>query len=1151
MQSSSQTQTPLSSFVRVPNNFHRSVHISRDLDTEYLGNYLASPALSNIAEQVVSELNRDFGERSWTLTGPYGTGKSAFSLFLTDLLSNSQPNHLVAASLREKHLANHPPMLPILVQAERAPLIPTLTQKIQQAEYAIESDRSTTNLSSESGTSWLASRLEELAHRSPGGLLVVIDELGKYLEYLLKSEDEDIFLLQQLAEAASRSKKPIVLLTTLHAGFSDYALNSRNAKQSEWSKVQGRFRDVPFSIPRLQQLDLIAKAIEADLSTNKNYTKRLKRIFSYLGPKLNHEFKPPLTSCLPLHPLTSLTIWTLFRSKVAQNERSLFSFLTSYEPHGFVEFLNATPLESSALFGLDQLYDYIVTALGLATFTGRDASRWSLIADALERIPSDAPDLSTRIVKVIGLLTVCNDADSPEPELNVIYTAFDEFKPEKIKKSLQYLEDLSIIVFRRHKNAYALWDGSDFDLNSAYEESKGEVESVPLAVRLQRLGSPPPIAPREYYVKTGTPRFFRTAIFSDMNALSKSSSELFSNSDGAIVFLVDPASSKQDLASTARALSDYHEKPTLVAVPKDDSDIEEIAREIEILRWIEQTHPALKSDPVARRELAGRIAHNKAALDGLVGQLFGFQGHVLDPSLSTWYHCGRRLHKQPKSNRELRKKLGQICERTYPKAPILRNEMLNRGRLSGNAARARRVLIERMLGHHDELRLGIRKSPPELSMYLSMLKLGGFHTNESGNWVFMLPAVKHDPCKWVHVTKAIQSFLDHTRDGRKDLIELYELLSKPPYGVREPVMPVLVCATLLAENDSVALFEDGTFVPVPTIEMFERLIARPETFAVRSFQLNSKQQTTVEFLFQSLIGSNYTITNNSHEGRERESGRKLVLLARELTKLVEHQPSFTHHTKLISKKAQLVRGLIRYAVDPVDLILTDLPSALSIDPSTSEAISNYVDELTQYLREIVNIYSSVLQSILKDVCLSFEVSSKDELIDRIRSASLDTSLDAVSIDTRLFVNEVCRVDTTAENLAEVVGRALANGKPTTHWRDKHLEQARLAIFKVVDEFHMLEHYVARKNSDESAYIAHLDIRYNGTRSTKKVVSFDEAERNNLRKLGDRLAAILHESQLSERKKLLALSLAAEQQINGLPDSSSGHSAINTTTEAEE
>ena len=65
-----------------------------------------------------------------------------------------------------------------------------------------------------------AKLLAEAAATSPSGLMLTVDEFGKYLEYAAREPGEDVFLLQQIAETAARSEKPLLFIEVLHTGFS-------------------------------------------------------------------------------------------------------------------------------------------------------------------------------------------------------------------------------------------------------------------------------------------------------------------------------------------------------------------------------------------------------------------------------------------------------------------------------------------------------------------------------------------------------------------------------------------------------------------------------------------------------------------------------------------------------------------------------------------------------------------------------------------------------------------------------------------------------------------------------------------------------------------------------------------------------------------
>lgn len=77
----------LSDFVRVDRNVARAVNLDRDAtDPDMIGRYYPTPLVRQTLSRFLSALE---GEKvnAWSITGPYGTGKSAFSAFLLSLCS--------------------------------------------------------------------------------------------------------------------------------------------------------------------------------------------------------------------------------------------------------------------------------------------------------------------------------------------------------------------------------------------------------------------------------------------------------------------------------------------------------------------------------------------------------------------------------------------------------------------------------------------------------------------------------------------------------------------------------------------------------------------------------------------------------------------------------------------------------------------------------------------------------------------------------------------------------------------------------------------------------------------------------------------------------------------------------------------------------
>ena len=90
-----------------------------------------------------------------------------------------------------------------------------------------------------------------------------VDEMGKFLEAAVRN-GYDIYIFQQLAEAASRSKGRLLVIGVLHQAFEAYAYRLSHEIRDEWTKVQGRFIDLVVNAAGEEQIDLISRAIESD-----------------------------------------------------------------------------------------------------------------------------------------------------------------------------------------------------------------------------------------------------------------------------------------------------------------------------------------------------------------------------------------------------------------------------------------------------------------------------------------------------------------------------------------------------------------------------------------------------------------------------------------------------------------------------------------------------------------------------------------------------------------------------------------------------------------------------------------------------------------------------------------------------------------------
>ena len=444
--------TPLSELFHVASRFHRSVHLERDFYTENaLDGYILTVTARETLRRVITALKNESTSKAWSLTGPYGSGKSAFALFTAKLLGASESSTTQEAlNLLQRGdeslwgqfngLDLHPGrgLCPVLISGERSPITLALLRGLERgltafSDLPVRRDAiQSTSLhpllldlrkqleAAENGNLPHASEItglfefatHQIGAEGGSGLLLVVDELGKFLEYAAQHPAYgDLFVLQSLAEFAARTDQtPLLMLTILHQAFEQYAQRLAKTQREEWAKVQGRFEDIAFVEPTEQVLRLIGDAIERKSIVEKPNLS--VSVDLELKPRqLNAaEFISLLENCLPLHPTVALIVSSLFR-RFAQNERSLFALLNSSEPHGLQDFLSNQTYDGRVLptFTLSNLYDYIHTALGSSLYTSRDGKKWAEIESAIARLPEPSP-MTIKLIKTIGLLGIVGEA---------------------------------------------------------------------------------------------------------------------------------------------------------------------------------------------------------------------------------------------------------------------------------------------------------------------------------------------------------------------------------------------------------------------------------------------------------------------------------------------------------------------------------------------------------------------------------------------------------------------------------------------------------------------------------------------------------------------------------------------------------------------
>ena len=1117
--------------VRIARRFMRSVRIDSDLDDPGALEGFICPQSSSAILTTMARHVSETGQGAFTWTGPYGSGKSSLVVALGALLKSD-------AGTREENLRVFGRGLTKTVWAALPPgtngwrVLPVVARRGDPVSVIGEAARRSGLVARRPRGGWtessLIAALSQVAGEKPsvhGGLILFIDEMGKFLE-AAAHKGTDIYILQQLAEAASRSKGRLIVVGVLHQAFAEYAHRLSHETREEWAKVQGRFIDLIVNIAGEEQIDLISRAIESD------------RLWEAPGKLASHvaetasrgragdtrRLASMLEACWPLHPVVACLLGPVSRRRFGQNQRSIFGFLSSSEPQGFQDFLNS--VRDGKLYGPDRLWDYLRLNLEPSILASPDGHRWALATESLERCESLGGDaVHLKLLKAIAIIDLFKERSGLVPSVSILKSCFPEIAPKELEKRLSQLDGWSLTIFRKHLDAHTIYAGSDFDIDRATRAALDDLIEIDHD-ELKELAGLQPILAKRHYHNTGALRWFDVNVV-PLKDLVEHTEKLDSNSGaiGHFLLAIPTEGETEDIAhklcrKVARHSSD-DKGDILVGISQQSWSLVPMAREMFALNGISNSHPELAGDPVARREVSARLAATQALVEAELNKAFD----------SAWWfrkNHSKKRHRQA----DLNVVASEMADRRYPHTPRLHNELLGRQKPSSNAITAQNKLLHRMLINRGENRLGISGYPAEGGLFAAMLERTGLYAQEVDGWRFVSPTrERDDPCGLAPMWQAASVYLESHAGRTVHVSELFDLWRNPPFGVKDGLMPVLAVAFILSQLDKLAVYRDGIFRAKFDDVDVDYLSKDPSFIQLRWMDLT--------FVARRLLSSMADIVRSLDETNEL-ADLEPIDVGRGLVSIYFSLPKWTTRTMQLSTNAVKIRDLFKRAQDPNQLLFDDIPALLGEGVSIAQEgdLRGAIESVREGLEELVQAYPSMLHR-LRDIMLAelrvpnLSPQSLGELRDRaenIKHLTGDFRLDA-------FASRLSNLNASDAQFEDIA--SLAVNKPPKDWADPDVDRAGIELADMAQKFVRAETYAHIKGrSDKRAAMA-VVVGMNG-QSAPLLEEFDiaDTERPVVNALVERVIAAIGETETSQRRIVLAALAEISARHMRCPSSSS-------------
>lgn len=912
--------------------FNISTNILRDQDKNL--NYVVTPNATKIFERIFCTENAV--QNSYTIIGNYGTGKSTF---LWAMEKNLLKEKIYFSNKLNSTIKSYQ-FLKIIGDSTRLNFAFQKALKLQ------------TNATSRDIIDELEKR-RKLAQKKKEAFVIIIDEFGKFLEYINKNKEKnDLYLLQLISEWVNDSEKKSYFIITLHQSFVSYSNSLDITEKLEWEKIKGRFAELLFNEPVEQLLFFASQQLEK-ISIPSEFELKFKQIIQVITDSSLVAFneKKSVGLANKLFPIDWLSANILVQSlqRYGQNERSLFTFLNEF---------NRTQLnENIELFNVSNVYDYLINNLSsdIQNYNNPHRPQWMSCMRALERaelIFNDEYNIASSIIKTICLVNIfCKTGGTFNHDFTLKYieltTSFDN---KKIDSVLKKLEKSGVIRFYKHSNKINFLEGTDIDIEQELTDISKEISmDFSIADELVKLINFPVENVKKHSYERGTPRYFEYRILNDIDDVKMPEGII----DGYINLVFNSKIEEKRIEAIVKKSDSY-----LFVLYKNS---EEISSEIFTISKYKLLIQKFANDINALKLLNEELQHH-------INKLYWLVTYNLyqETTGNIWFYKGKK-NEPITSRKHLNNLLTDICDKEYSKSPIIKNELFNRENLSAQINSARKLLMKQLLENENKESIGFAatKFPPEKSIYLSLIQQTGIHKQVNG--VYSLGEPNKDT-SFDSIWNASVKFLNDSNNSKRNIKDLYDLLKEKPFKMKKGFIEFWVPLFLIIKRKEYGLFhETSGFISFLTNDILDLIHKAPSNYYIKKYDVEKNKD---------LLNLYKNLTNENTS--EDEIKMQLISIFRHFLLLNNSLNEFNKTTKGISLEAQNLRTAIKEAKDPEEALFVKFPEALGYHflntrKPSEEDLKKYTSKIKIIAKEIKESYIKLLKKIELVILESAEI----------------------------------------------------------------------------------------------------------------------------------------------------------------------------------
>ncbi len=1033
------------------NNFLKSINLCFDIPFPERFSHF-QPTAKSIG--LINSLLGIENEKSYFIVAPYGSGKSLTAAYLANVVENrlEAKKTLKGIANKVKKINNNcGSNLDKRLESDKKGLVIALSGPINNLPAAIQTAliESCNRTGINKKSLYLDKQMEtitdvltlfrkiekEAEKRSITNITILWDEFGRHLESIVDSgNSKELDSVQQIAEYVSRSKLNFTIGLMLHQGLLNYAKNVSQTVRNEWKKIEGRFDTIQYVDDSKEMYSLISDVIKLtnpDIKTHNNISSYIE-IVKQLG--IFKDFSDTVLFKLfeNASPLTPFALYLLPKvsARVAQNERTLFTFINR--------------IKSDTEIGIAELFDYFADGMLSDTGIGGTYKQYIETMSAISKI-SDDP-LCIRILKTACLLSLGVKGERLQVSKLFLSTAVSIDNIKTVNKKIEKLIDKKLLLYRKLSDDISVWHGADVDIRGRLdvEKSKQKIH-FNLTEFLTEEVPAPQWKPDVFNSKNNIKRYFEGIYLSVGKLEQLTKTDIFENlpvsTDGRIYYCIP--SSDDDLVKFNELICNLiFDNRILFAIPKYFTDLFDIAIEVKCLNILMDDAALVNEDPLVLPEIQQLSDDARSYLQKMLDRII-----IPDLQGINWYSIGKSL--EIKNKKELKIHLSTLMESSFYRTPNINNELIVRSNPTGVIINSRKKLIMGIMEKTGIEAFGLDGNKPDISMLRTvLLHTGLYNQSDDGRWHWALPeqlTEKGADSKLIFIWKEFQDFLTKSEESPKSFEILFDLLQRPPFGLRKGLFPILLAAALKAFPSALSITKKNQYLGDILPTTIEEICRFPEEFQISVVDMSGGRKEYLE-AFHILFHD-----KSVHLGYEADLIRKCYD-AIEIWK--SKLPVAALTTKKLSSKTLKFQKELKKLINPVDMLFINLPQRLEHDINELDKL---ISTLRKCKKELENVSKYYLEQAIESFFSAIQSTKKIDKRKKLREnakewASHFPQLIRSELKEQTAKALLVRVDMNYDS-DETFFNSISNlllGKNIDQWDDSTIPEFYRKIHTIVD-----------------------------------------------------------------------------------------------------